>query len=186
VKAKKHRSSLSSKYGGVSWHKSGNTWAAAIRYGGKKHYLGCFEDEEAAARAYDTAALARILSGAGIQGGYAALNFGFYLALDAYSRAHVCTNVLLQIGANLLACIGAIHPTAHTDITRRAPAADNEGTRNEGSPSLPRGLLRLNSTLLFIILSLVDRIDDSTSPGAEDYYTREFFFATHPPRENKG
>jgi hypothetical protein len=44
-----------STYRGVSLFKRTNKWKGDIRYDGKKHHLGYFEDEEAAARAYDRA-----------------------------------------------------------------------------------------------------------------------------------
>jgi hypothetical protein len=58
----------SSAYKGVYWHKHRSRWAVAIRIDGQRHYLGNYTDEEAAARAYDAAALAA-------WGEYAWLNF---------------------------------------------------------------------------------------------------------------
>ena len=48
----------SSPYRGVSHHKSTRRWEASIWLAGKQVYLGGFEDEADAARAYDVAALA--------------------------------------------------------------------------------------------------------------------------------
>jgi hypothetical protein len=42
-----------SKYRGVCWGKSNSKWKAQIQHTGKKHHLGCFDNEEEAARAYD-------------------------------------------------------------------------------------------------------------------------------------
>jgi len=43
----------SSQYQGVYWQKRGNKWVARLYYDGKTQHIGCFDDEEAAARAYD-------------------------------------------------------------------------------------------------------------------------------------
>lgn len=64
-KAKTHRNT-SSQYRGVYRHR--DKWAAMIRVNGKSKYLGQFEDEMAAARAYDSAAIQ-------IHGSKAKLNF---------------------------------------------------------------------------------------------------------------
>lgn len=44
-----------SKFKGVSWHPHGR-WQARIRSGIKTYYLGSYDNEEAAARAYDVKA----------------------------------------------------------------------------------------------------------------------------------
>ncbi len=44
------------KYKGMSWNKTKNRWYASIEIAGKSVHLGCFLSEDAAAKAYDTAA----------------------------------------------------------------------------------------------------------------------------------
>jgi hypothetical protein len=56
----------SSKYHGVCWESK--KWKAQIKYDGKDHRIGAFDDEEEAARSYDTAARAH-------HGSKARLNF---------------------------------------------------------------------------------------------------------------
>jgi hypothetical protein len=58
----------SSQYLGVSWDKRRNKWVAHIKKDGDEKYLGSFDVEEAAARAYDAAAWA-------LHAVYANLNF---------------------------------------------------------------------------------------------------------------
>jgi hypothetical protein len=51
--AKKRHIKSSSKYKGVSWHGQNKCWQASITYDYKKIYLGCYEKEEDAAKAYN-------------------------------------------------------------------------------------------------------------------------------------
>lgn len=60
----------SSRFKGVAWHKGTARWAAKIMCKGRSVWLGVFESEESAARAYDAAALR-------LFGRFARLNFEF-------------------------------------------------------------------------------------------------------------
>lgn len=57
----------SSRYKGVSWNKKAERWSAVLRFQDRSYYLGCFDDEEDAARAYDAKAVE-------LHGEYALLN----------------------------------------------------------------------------------------------------------------
>lgn len=46
----------SSRFKGVSWHKSAKKWRSQIKVNGKQKYLGHYDDELMAARAYDAVA----------------------------------------------------------------------------------------------------------------------------------
>jgi hypothetical protein len=58
----------SSKYKGVYFQKRSRRWLANIIYRGERIFLGCFDDEQSAARAYDEKAKQ-------LFGQYATLNF---------------------------------------------------------------------------------------------------------------
>ena len=51
------RPGLSSAFKGVRWHKKEKRWMVEITIDGKQKHIGCFVDEELAARAYDAAAV---------------------------------------------------------------------------------------------------------------------------------
>jgi len=52
----KKRAGCSSKHKGVSWNKGTNKWMAYIKVHSKRIYLGLFDDEDDAGRAYSVAA----------------------------------------------------------------------------------------------------------------------------------
>lgn len=58
----------SSKFKGVHWHKQAKKWEVEIQSDNIRHFIGCYDDEEQAAHAYDYAAKE-------LHGEYARLNF---------------------------------------------------------------------------------------------------------------
>lgn len=50
---RKKWSGSTSKFRGVSWHKSSSSWVSQLCFNGKVFHLGCFKHQEDAARAYD-------------------------------------------------------------------------------------------------------------------------------------
>jgi hypothetical protein len=65
---RKQRGGCGSKYKGVMWFKRSGKWQVRITHNGKSIFIGYFDDEKAAARAYDARA-------AELYGDYAVLNF---------------------------------------------------------------------------------------------------------------
>lgn len=56
---RRKRNGCSSQFKGVYWHKKTKKWVARIFCLGKYYFLGTFDDEMDAAKAYDTAAIQR-------------------------------------------------------------------------------------------------------------------------------
>ena len=72
LKQRRKSSAKPSEFVGVSWNKKRRKWYAEIYHDGKKQHLGCFDDEQEAARAFDTAG--RRLRGEVAHGGRAGTN----------------------------------------------------------------------------------------------------------------
>jgi len=69
---RKHTDACSSRYKGVSFMRGARKWRAYIMLNYRQTHLGCFEDEQDAARAYDAAAVKYF-------GEFARLNFPIWL-----------------------------------------------------------------------------------------------------------
>lgn len=65
---KKFRRKCGSRYKGVTWNKRQNKWVAQVQANGKVKFVGYFDDERQAGKAYDAAARK-------YHGEFAALNF---------------------------------------------------------------------------------------------------------------
>jgi hypothetical protein len=90
---------VTSRFRGVCWEKASRKWRAQMYKDGVQKFLGNFEDEEAAARAYDEAAMEC--------GQLGRLNFDFHPEPEAlpdkvrlgcmYVRMHVCMQVCMFV-----------------------------------------------------------------------------------------
>jgi hypothetical protein len=82
---------------GVCWNKKNKRWQAAINSGGKYLYLGSYQEEEEAARAFDKAAIK-------IRGKKAKLNFS-YVGEESYGEL---LGRFRGLGLHSYMCLGAV------------------------------------------------------------------------------
>jgi hypothetical protein len=108
----------SSRYIGVSFHRAAGRFAATMVHRGKKRHLGLFDDEEAAALAYDKAA--------GVRGAQARVNF------DPRTGAPIS-------GALVMSMVSARNHTHRRGSSSTLAARRHTGTSASGSRRSKRG-----------------------------------------------
>lgn len=78
ARQRRTENSGSSRFRGVSWNRRDHNWRVSIRVRGSSHFLGHYDEEQDAARAYDAKAVEMF-------GEFARLNFTRPAALQAFS-----------------------------------------------------------------------------------------------------
>ncbi|GBG27849.1 AP2-like ethylene-responsive transcription factor BBM [Hondaea fermentalgiana] len=107
----------SSKYRGVLWDKASKSWRAKIKHQGRTKYLGLYQDEAAAGRAYDTAALE-------LRGTAAKLNFPDEHAIDTAATPEKLNVVAPAKGRPSSITVPENAPNT---LGKRSPRVDLEG-----------------------------------------------------------
>ncbi|WP_239700342.1 AP2 domain-containing protein [Mammaliicoccus sp. D-M17] len=117
-----------SKYKGVSWNKKNNKWFSSIFVGGKTLYLGSFENEDEAAKAYNQAVLG-YWEGNGYLNVIGKDNRDFERQYKSYTKQHIsrsksgykgvaqcnkkfCTRIIYKNTTNHVAVFDTIHQAA--------------------------------------------------------------------------